>query len=141
METLFFENKERDYAQELFSEAKKELVNNILNSEIDADYKEREKDIHGHGKRIPYIGWYWRNIDFFNNNVCIGDCGKFIGIMQNNKWGYPERVLTEQEYKILLKYLYAIRSWKLGHGDINDNYKKSEVICNQLWDWMQTLEV
>ncbi len=59
-----------------------------------ADYEEGDDDPRGYGKRVPYIGFYWRNIylDESDREVSIGDCGGgFIGFMQSNKWGYPER--------------------------------------------------
>ena len=46
------------------------------------------------GKPIPYIGWYWRNVDF-NDPVTLGDCGMFIGFMENNKWDYPEWTISK----------------------------------------------
>jgi hypothetical protein len=41
------------------------------------------------GKCIPYIGWYWRDVDFTSDEYLFGDCeGCFIGFMENNKWDY-----------------------------------------------------
>jgi hypothetical protein len=70
-------------------------------SEIDAD----EKD-YGYtaiaGKRLPYIGWYWRSVDFTvmgryafgvipqgtADFMCPPLQSRFIGFMENNKWDY-----------------------------------------------------
>lgn len=49
----------------------------------------------GSGKLIPYIGWYWRRIDF--DNITLGDCGSFIGFMGNNKWDYKEWIISGEQ--------------------------------------------
>ena len=49
------------------------------------------------GKIIPYIGWYWRDVDFDASSISIGDCGQFKGFMENNKWGYPEASISGAE--------------------------------------------
>ena len=61
------------------------------------------------GKSIPYVGWYWRDVDF--NNVILGDCQSgqgFIGFMENNKWGYAEINLTRDESRAIRKMLKSI---------------------------------
>lgn len=48
------------------------------------------------GKPIPYVGWFWREVDFDREGTfcfgvipaCDGD-GDLVGFMQDNKWGYP----------------------------------------------------
>ena len=60
-----------------------------LNKKLEA--LSNRKDIYsvcGVGKAIPYIGWFWREVMFDNVTLCLGDCGEFIGFMENNKWGY-----------------------------------------------------
>lgn len=49
-----------------------------------------------HGKALPYIGWFWRTVDF-DQPITLGDCGGFIGFMENNKWGYEEWVTTPEQ--------------------------------------------
>lgn len=49
------------------------------------------------GKAVPYIGWYWRDVDFDADHCYLGviplgadDNDKLlVGFMENNKWGYP----------------------------------------------------
>jgi hypothetical protein len=48
------------------------------------------------GKVIPYIGWYWREVNF-DSPITLGHCGRFAGFMENNKWGYDERTLTAEQ--------------------------------------------
>lgn len=43
------------------------------------------------GKAIPFIGWFWRNVDFDRTPYSFGvipDNPPLVGFMQNNKWGY-----------------------------------------------------
>lgn len=53
------------------------------------------------GKIIPYIGWFWREVDFDNTEVFLGVLPKLkgnsieggtdrplVGFMENDKWGY-----------------------------------------------------
>ena len=81
------------------------------------------------GKSIPYIGWYWRDVDFESGNVPIGDCGTFIGFMENNKYDYPERLLTPAEFEVILG--------KISAAMINPDRKWEEM--KSLWIYMQTL--
>lgn len=61
------------------------------------------------GKAFPYIGWFWREVDFDYKTFSLGvihgadtlNGGPFVGFMQNNKWGYGEFGLTEEETKVL----------------------------------------
>lgn len=60
-----------------------------------------------HGKVIPYIGWYWREVDF-NKPITLGHCGYFAGFMENNKWDYPEIYLSEEQSKEIRSRLEVI---------------------------------
>ncbi len=47
------------------------------------------------GKAIPYVGWFWRYIDFTDRLSLYYPSGSggfdvpvFFGFMQNNKWDY-----------------------------------------------------
>ena len=89
------------------------------------------------GKCIPYIGWYWRDVDFGSpiylgiipdDVVEIGGSkGGFAGFMENNKWGYEgfECTLpqTQQIEELLIK---AVE-------------KTSNETLQAVFDYMQTL--
>lgn len=73
-----------------------------LNKRInELDSKDREDlEIIG-GKCIPYVGWFWRNVDFDSETYSFGICeeGNFNGFMENNKWDYNyTRELTKEEW-------------------------------------------
>jgi hypothetical protein len=119
--------------KELQNKTKEELINILYNTRIAsiADFspdENKELDKHGYGKRIPYIGWFWRSADFINKRISIGDCGDYVGVMENNKWGYAEREMTEDEVDKFIDYLERALL-----------HTKSEAIFNELWDWFQTL--
>lgn len=133
--------------ESLANASKEYLECAILDSEYNkflsdrADYSDHEKDAHGHGKRLPYIGWYWRHLEFSSGLLPIGDCGDFIGFMANNKWDYPERDLTPEEFDKVMEIIdEAMRLSKQG-GCLADIIKETNDKLDELWDYLQTLEV
>lgn len=81
--------------------------NDRWNARIEAVADSEVFDIHDSGKSIPYIGWYWRTVDFAESWP-IGDCGEFVGHMENNKWDYDMRYVTEEERLAALPLIAAI---------------------------------
>lgn len=116
------------------------LVNNALNGFIaDHDkFEDDERDPHGHGKRIPYIGWFWRSVDFANQYYTIGDCGEFIGFMENNKWGYASRRLTPEESQKVTKIVLAAYTASREGGILADIIKNTYKQIDKLWPLLQT---
>lgn len=52
----------------------------------------------GSGKAVPYIGWFWREVDFDAEGYEFGVIpGEFIGFMENNKWDYGYTRKTSPE--------------------------------------------
>ncbi len=73
--------------------------------ELDGDDRFTVKGLEDSGKVIPYIGWFWRNVDF-TRAISLGyttegeeewDAPDFVGFMENNKWGYPEVTCTLEQ--------------------------------------------
>jgi len=58
------------------------------------------------GKCIPYIGWFWRNVDFNADGCYFGvlSDGK-IGFMENNKWDYEEFYCSGNDWQDIKKLL------------------------------------
>ena len=71
--------------------SKEELIQLAVNTRLNkflseyGSFRDDDEDPRGHGKRVPYIGWFWRAVDFANKNIPIGDCGEFVGFMENNE--------------------------------------------------------
>lgn len=70
------------------------------------------------GKPIPYIGWFWRDVDFDNFDRYFGvipvDSGydddenhekPLVGFMENNKWNYDLLQASEREWKEIRRLL------------------------------------
>jgi co-chaperonin GroES (HSP10) len=97
-----------------------------------ADCDDGQDDPHGHGKRLPYIGWFWRELYWADLRIPIGDAGELVGPMMSNKWGYPERRMTRTEAHYFRHELDHVFQLQRAGGDI-------EAPCAQIWNWMQGL--
>jgi len=118
-----------EYKKVLSDKTKVELEAIILNgnynrfcSNIDESYLlklikslngKEESDM---GKSIPYLGWFWRTTDFYNKDISIGKAGSvdgniwwdgdgYVGIMENNKWGYSERKMSVEEADTFIAFI------------------------------------
>ena len=85
-----------------------------------------DDELRQYGKSIPYIGWFWRYVDF-SQDIDIGNCGDFVGFMVVNKWDHPERLMTEAEKN-------SIRT-------IIDSESSDREKCDDIWELMQEWEV
>lgn len=95
------------------------------------------KGLEDTGKCIPYIGWYWRDIDWDAPSITLGvlpSCEDpneptegFIGFMKVNKWYYEEFSVTG-EVKNKLREMVE-------HTIIGQSNEKFQV----LFDYMQSL--
>lgn len=108
-----------------------------------ADYPDdSEDDKRGHGKRVPYIGWYWRHIEFSDpTSIPIGNCGGFVGFMANNKWDYPERALTAEEAERVIAIIDEAMRLRQQGGEVRKIDAETNAKLGELWDYMQTLRV
>jgi hypothetical protein len=106
-----------------------------------ADFDKDEEDPRGHGKRLPYIGWYWRHLQFSDGHLPIGDCGDFIGFIANNKWGHPQRDTTPEEFARIMELIDAAMLENQEGGSLDEIVKKTHAKLDELWDYLQTLEV
>lgn len=139
------------------SEEINEKYNDMLSDLADLENDDTSRyDKFQTGKRVPYLGGYWRNVNF-KEPILIGLCHthRMVGIMQRNKWDYTERTLTETEQEELVKilnnaYQFYLKSdieecgqelekiWIL--ADEWDTYNESEVKSEQTCDrgvWYQ----
>ncbi len=132
-----------NYLETLKAKTHNEMVNDLYNARVGnwADYEGDEPGPHGTGKRIPYIGWFWRPTDFVGKKICIGDAGSMIGVMEANKWGYPARWMTEQEVDTFIEYLErAFTEFDKG-GLVSELEASGNKVFIELWDWFQSLKI
>lgn len=61
-------------------------------------------------KAVPYIGWFWREVDFDAPTYTFGILpGEFKGFMENNKWDYPyTRPTTPDEWAEITSLLIVL---------------------------------
>lgn len=132
---------EREYQRvevlkELQNKIKDSLINKLYNRYV-ADLA--DNDSKPYGKAIPYIGWFWRSCDFAKKDISIGNSGVFIGVMENNKWNYPERKLTPDEADKFIELLERVMAVSHGSGEDISFYRNKRL--DDLWKWMQTLKI
>jgi hypothetical protein len=94
-----------------------EMLNAKIAEICDDGVKLRVKGLESAGKCIAYIGWYWRIVDF-NDQIILGYCPDtdgflesgpgFVGFMENNKWGYDQWAITEEQADELKARLVAM---------------------------------
>jgi hypothetical protein len=141
MDTNLFWNLRGNYTErkEKLSKMPREYLEAaILDSCYNNFIRNIEDNNTGVQKRIPYIGAYWRHVTFSDfTNIRIGDCGQFVGFMESNKWGYPERYLTEDEGYSIIGFLD--NAMRIQEG--NDRETTLDIILQNLWDYMQTLKI
>lgn len=104
------------------------MTSNELNDAI-AAICERDNLMISGGKTIPYIGWYWRPVDFDADGYVFGIVpGKWAGFMENNKWdyGYTRRT-TPQEWAEVKRLL--------GAAVTNPSRQTSQAV----WDYIQAI--
>jgi hypothetical protein len=122
------------------------IINRTLNNFVAryADYGDDEDGVvRDHDKRIPYIGWFWRDVDFASREpyIPIGNCGEFIGFMENNKWDYPQRRLTPDEVKQVVDIVCEAHRLNREGGLLSDIEKNTIAKLEELWPVMQTFKI
>lgn len=136
-----------------------DLINGMLNTFVNdwcsdhADGKERWADgpmkalLSNHGKALPYIGWYWRPVYWFGGpyGITVADCGDFIGHCENNKWGYDQRYLTDDERVELVRLMWDLMILVDNADRGPDDETKAANAANaaaqfeKVWEWHQCL--
>ena len=129
--------------EEVKSMSKEALVDWVYNTwcsanSNDSDYENSQFE---NGKKIPYIGWFWRDTGFFNKVIYIGSADGYIGVMENNKWDYPKRRMSKEEVDKFIELLdAAIEAGNAGGilAEILENQDKKFIA---LCEWMQGLKI
>lgn len=127
--------------EELQLHDKNALANHIYNNWIAgaSDAHDKEETVQDTGKRIPYMGWYWREIDAVNRRIPIGVHDDYVAVMARNKWGYPGRWMNDEEAATFIGYIdRAIIADRSG-GVLAEITANRNDILRELAEWMQTL--
>lgn len=83
-------------------------------------------------KIIPYIGWFWRNVDWDAEECLLGVVPgepPLVGFMQNNKWSYPSFTIEGESWATLRLLVEAL---------LKDT-PPSAARCAELCQFMQSL--
>lgn len=86
-------------------------------------------------KIIPYMGWFWRKVDFNSRSIPISKCLNpyFVAITISNKWDYDERDMFNDE----IDYLEILLNRCIETNDEDEIYK----ILACLHSFIQNLKV
>ena len=94
---------------------KSKALNNKIRELCDSD-DYVVKGIETSGKCVPYIGWFWREVDF-DSPIYLGIIpdidvqelggarGGFVGFMENNKWGYESFKCSDNQTREIKRLL------------------------------------
>lgn len=134
------------YLASLQNRTKEWLVNWVYNDWLadlaDFEAKDAEFDDTTTGKRIPYIGWFWRDVDFAEKRIPIGKSESgYVAIMESNKWGYSGRLMTEAEAETFIRFLDTAHAQRAKVNDQGAGKREAEQTFAELRRWMQTLAI
>lgn len=94
------------------------------------------------GKNVPYIGWVWRSVEFVGGRIPVADCGDFIGFCENNKWGYDQRDLTDDEQADVVALVWKAKRASEDRGGNSDEIAAAvAAVLDELWEYMQALRI
>lgn len=92
-----------------------------------------------HERAVPYMGWYWRAVDFARGKIPIAFGEGYVACCANNKWDHDEREMTPDEVAQFVEHLDSISKAE-GRGgllsEINDEVRRR---IQKMQQWMQTL--
>lgn len=95
-----------------------------------------------HGKRIPYLGWAWCDVDFAERRIPIGKSESgYVAVMESNKWAYPGRMMTEEEAETFIRFLDTAYVQRQAVNDQGAGKREAERTFAEMRRWFQTLKV
>ena len=124
--------------KDLIGQNKESLIDYIIDDHYNSFCRQWcDKDAE---KLIPYMGWFWRDVSFSKLIISIGKCDSFVGFMENNKWDYPERILTEEEALKFIELLDIAINSNIS-GLVEEINRNKEEKIKAVYNYMQTLEI
>ncbi len=119
------------YLQQLLSRSVEDLANDLYNIEISRICD----SINGQEKLIPYLGSFWRDVDFVKKQISIAHGDRFTGVCESNSWGYSSRLMTESEVDTFIGFLDRIIELK------SIRMSQQKIVLKECWDWFQALKI
>lgn len=150
MDTNLFWMLRGNYAERkaLLAAAKREFLeaaildmeyNDFLRSRADAKDSDADKDDILNGKRIPYMGWFYRHLNFSEGCLPLGFSGGYVAFMATNKWDNDERDTTPEEFEQIMAYIDAAMKANERGGALSEIVAGTNAELKKLRDYLQTL--
>lgn len=91
---------------------------------------------------IPFQGWYWRAVDFFNpRGITIAEGDGQVGVCENNKWDYPARYLTDDEQAHFLGLVWTAYAESRKGGSLADINKTTHAALVKAGEYIAAMHV
>jgi hypothetical protein len=90
-------------------------------------------------KVVAYYGWYWRDVDFSRPISFAYADGAWVGFCENNKWGYEQFHLSQEETDAVRAACVALveapsRELATKLFDLMQSLKPADVTGKKRWD-------
>ncbi len=126
------------FREALLEESREELARALFNERYNA-FCRRWADTEDGEKRIPYMGWFWRDVDFWSRRIPLGFGQSLVAFMEKNKWDHYSRLATVEEVEAIMAALDEAMACSLQGGVVTEAIEATNRALKRLWDWMQEL--
>ena len=113
--------------------------NDFLRQRADTKYDDEDAPDVLHGKRVPYMGWFYRHMEFSEGRLPLGFNSGYVAFMANNKWDYHERYTTPEEFERIMVYIDAAMKANEQGGALDRIIRDTNAELKKLRGYMQTL--
>jgi len=113
--------------------------NDFLRARSDANDEDEDHSDILHGKRVPYMGWFYRHMEFHEGRLPLGFHDGWVAFMANNKWDYHERYTTPEEFTTIMSFIDAAMAESQKGGSLDQIIRNTRAELKKLRDYLQTL--
>lgn len=113
------------------------IINDTLNRFI-SDYSSTSLEEGREDSPIPYQGWFWRSVDFFGRITIASGDGQ-LAICESNKWGYPERSMSDDERDEFRRLVWAAYVEALKGGNLAEIRKNTVAALEAAGEYVASL--
>lgn len=113
--------------------------NEFISDRSSASDTDEDKDDILNGKRVPYMGWFWRHLEFHEGRLPLGFSNGYVAFMANNKWDYHERYTTPEEFTTIMGFIDAAMAENQKGGELGEIRRRTNAELKKLRDYLQTL--
>jgi hypothetical protein len=125
-------------AQGIVSDDLNRLISNFDQSDLFSHLAGKGEDV----RPVPYVGWYWRSVDFFEpRGVTIADGPNGVGVCQSNKWDYDDRDLTDDEQATFLNLVWQAKVANSRGGNLAEINRETAEALIRAGEFIESLAV